>query len=508
MHLLSLMNHLCVLVLLDFASAAEQCLGRGTSCPAKSRHGAALLQRESTPSVGHIDLRSEDDSSTETETENMRLVQLASDVHDLGRLALDRLVTSSKVMELVEVMSGNTLRRDQHASSNAANIMNLSQSLDDLETELSHFRSQGNYSADEAKKDDPNPSLDELLTRVIDKVKSMKARLEKLESKQSSKGNSTISGKTESSDVSDTPPGRIPVRIIDGEEGDEIASGGTEDDSSSQIPLDADVPPADDVRNEMPLLQSDAVSIDSPVDSDEFQYANTSSWGEQFPGCAKGRQSPININTAEADRSAPPSTMLKYVKFSPQTDRLLKNTGHVAKVEGQFGKLALPDGEYSMEDFHFHFPSEHTVNGTLAVGEMHMVHVRIGMDGKKTIAVIAVLLDLFDGDVEVGFFESLKFDQSMPTKAGESTSVGTVDLAALSSLLNGGFFHYVGSTTTPPCVENVHWYVLKKHGFLSASQAQAAKAMFPAGNNRPTQSLDGRVIREDQLASPNEFDFE
>merc|ERR1719329_1771140 len=103
----------------------------------------------------------------------MRLVQLASDVDNLGRLALDRLSTSSKVMELVEVMSGRTPRTDLQASRNATNVANLAQSLDDLETELSHFRREGTTAADEAKNDDPGTSLDELLKAVIDKVRSM-----------------------------------------------------------------------------------------------------------------------------------------------------------------------------------------------------------------------------------------------------------------------------------------------------------------------------------------------
>ena len=49
---------------------------------------------------------------------------------------------------------------------------------------------------------------------------------------------------------------------------------------------------------------------------------------------------------------------------------------------------------YNTLGFHFHFPSEHTINGTHAAGEMHIVHQREGASGLEDLLVVGVLLDV------------------------------------------------------------------------------------------------------------------
>lgn len=229
--------------------------------------------------------------------------------------------------------------------------------------------------------------------------------------------------------------------------------------------------------------------------------------GEVAEACGKGGQSPVDIQMAAVDKSGPHSKLLSYMRFVPLPDRELRNSGKSVGVQGEFGTLELPDGIYTMKDFHFHFPSEHTVNGEHMAGEMQMVHTREGTDHKTHIAIVSLLLQLFEGEGDVQWFSDLQLsDGKLPAAAESSVPVGTVDLGFLSSLFNGGFVHYVGTTTTPPCVEGVYWYVLDKRGYISKAQVDAVKNIFPDTQNiRPTPSLDGPPLFANRIAVPTEF---
>ena len=98
---------------------------------------------------------------------------------------------------------------------------------------------------------------------------------------------------------------------------------------------------------------------------------------------------------------------------------------------------------------------------------------------------------------------------------GEEVQAGEASPAELFQHLKGvstmgegrvrvnSFYAYDGSLTTPGCTEDVRWSVLAEGGHVS--QAAVARlhrviAQFPnyngyRNNNRPTQPLNGRVIR-------------
>lgn len=58
------------------------------------------------------------------------------------------------------------------------------------------------------------------------------------------------------------------------------------------------------------------------------------------------------------------------------------------------------------------------------------------------------------------------------------------------------WYHYRGSTTTPPCNENVDWFVYREPLPLKTSNYNALKDEINHGhpNNRPTQSYNGRTV--------------
>jgi len=201
--------------------------------------------------------------------------------------------------------------------------------------------------------------------------------------------------------------------------------------------------------------------------------------------------------------------------LSVQPDGLsIENNGHALQVNGAFGKLTLPDGVYNVLQFHFHCPSEHSVDGELSKCEMHIVHQREGSTGTDDLAVVGILFDTIKkvgateaSGLDLNFLRQLGFGSDLP-KQGESMPLSNViDLRKeFGETLAGGYYHYRGSLTTPPCSETVHWYVMRKKGAISQKMVDQFKMMFPdPSDNRPVQPLNGRAVLSDKESIIGEF---
>jgi carbonic anhydrase len=60
-----------------------------------------------------------------------------------------------------------------------------------------------------------------------------------------------------------------------------------------------------------------------------------------------------------------------------------------------------------------------------------------------------------------------------------------------------GYYTFSGSLTTPPCSEDVTWFVLKHPTTVSAEEIEQFSELY-RNNARPTQPLYGRVVLESQ----------
>jgi len=58
-------------------------------------------------------------------------------------------------------------------------------------------------------------------------------------------------------------------------------------------------------------------------------------------------------------------------------------------------------------------------------------------------------------------------------------------------------FRYTGSLTTPPFTTGVSWVVLAQPITFSADQMARFRRIFPHGNSRDVQNIDGRTVRTD-----------
>ena len=210
-----------------------------------------------------------------------------------------------------------------------------------------------------------------------------------------------------------------------------------------------------------------------------------SNWGElsaDYALCADGSaQSPIDISdVSELD--------LVDIEFNyGDTANNIFNNGHTIQVNVDEGSSIVYNGiRYSLLQFHFHNPSEHTINGQATAMEIHFVHQD---PNSGTLAVVGIMLTEGEQDNEAyaAVFEHL------PAEVGESEARG--DSLSLATLLptRRTFYTYQGSLTTPPCSEIVRWLLLDTAIELSSAQIEAFAAIHE-GNARPVQPLGRRDL--------------
>ena len=147
--------------------------------------------------------------------------------------------------------------------------------------------------------------------------------------------------------------------------------------------------------------------------------------------------------------------------------------------------LTFADRTYELKQFHFHTPSEHTLDGMHFPMEMHLVHA----SESGELAVYGVFFlrgehnPMFDPIV-----------QNLPAGPGDEVHVEgvAVDLADMLPE-TADCYSYSGSLTTPPCSEGVSWFVAMDPIEMSAEQIEAFTCRLRQ-NNRPPQPLNDRVV--------------
>jgi len=184
----------------------------------------------------------------------------------------------------------------------------------------------------------------------------------------------------------------------------------------------------------------------------------------------------------------------------------VSNNGHALQVDGTFGSLTLDGDKYESQQLHFHHPSEHLVNGVHAVMEMHIVNSaplgRAASEAASNATDEAVLAETGSKLAVVAIF----FDLGPPNKcldqvlggtaprAGCQKTIDTVNLGkCFKTQLDGPWWSYFGSLTTPTCNEQVKWNVMTKRSTISREQLDLFKTRF-TNNARPPQSVNGRKV--------------
>jgi carbonic anhydrase len=215
--------------------------------------------------------------------------------------------------------------------------------------------------------------------------------------------------------------------------------------------------------------------------------------GDSMTGEVGKKQSPIDI---VSDYAVAASFSALLFNYNP-TPLKIENTGHYVEVPydptSYLSVGSQPTDVYQLVQFHFHAPSEHTINGVHYDAELHLVHTNV--IGET--AVIGVLLSSSAAGLPI--FDTIMANS--PTSPGEnelSEEVNVFDLLPFRK----GFYRYEGSLTTPACSESVQWFVMRDPVPITPDalrKLHTVIGLFPnyggyQNNNRPIANQNGRSV--------------
>ncbi len=209
-------------------------------------------------------------------------------------------------------------------------------------------------------------------------------------------------------------------------------------------------------------------------------------WGRIDPAwriCSIGHeQSPIDLGGAVAAHRSRIEE-----QFAPSPFVLFHNGHTVQAALEKPSTLSAEGGRFEAVQFHFHHPSEHTVQGRAFPAELHLVH----RNAKGELAVLGIFIAF--GPRDNPEFEALL--AKLPKAAGDSVRfTQAVDIAKLIEDHAGeseAVFTYHGSLTTPPCSEGVKWTVRERPIRASFQQLQRLVAVL-GESARPVQPIFDR----------------
>lgn len=245
-----------------------------------------------------------------------------------------------------------------------------------------------------------------------------------------------------------------------------------------------------------------------------------SNWSESHLA-AGARQSPIAIN--EDNIVSKPLPPLQFINYDKTFLPVVINTGKSVKIEfatleDEGGTQQTPDdlpyiqggpleGQYVLKNIHFHWTSEHTIDGEIFPLEGHFVHFKKDLEtfeeAKKCEKGFVVLSALYViSKCENSVFEELS-EAVQQVCDDIQTPVQCQNEICYKSLLPkccSSFYSYEGSLTTPDYAENVTWIIVADPGRISRAQYKALTSIVnetyqPVNTNkRELQELNGREI--------------
>lgn len=255
--------------------------------------------------------------------------------------------------------------------------------------------------------------------------------------------------------------------------------------------------------------------------------------------CNGMNQSPLNIvdgvtsgNGQQYNAVFNPALAPLQLSYSPQTSYTVEVNDHTLELmynttTAANDGITIPlVGFLPIKQFHFHYPSEHLLNGVAWPLEMHMVHTGPTSNGTKFGVIGVVFAVSPDPNYSNNFINALL--STMPSAASVASGIVLPALGATASGLDvsnvyspgslgpsfnlmtdifpvanpNKYYSYSGSLTTPPCTEGLYWHFLPTPILISQPQliqmtnllAAAQEGISRGADNRPTQPQNGRQV--------------
>jgi carbonic anhydrase len=208
-------------------------------------------------------------------------------------------------------------------------------------------------------------------------------------------------------------------------------------------------------------------------------------------------QTPINISTFNIVPffSIDPIVQYGTIKLSSVENNEGENLKiNVDPADRANNYITIKGKKYNLAQFHFHYHSEHAVNGNFSTMEIHFVNIA----ADNSYAVIGVLVDLGTGN---NTLQSL-FAASPSEPHGINSPNTLLKISDLLPINKRQYFTYNGSLTTPnfggnsdaPNAGPVTWIIYKNTQQISQSQFGSYKAIYHEDNSRNLRPLNGRKV--------------
>ncbi len=221
-------------------------------------------------------------------------------------------------------------------------------------------------------------------------------------------------------------------------------------------------------------------------------------WATIAPEGNSPFESPINI-------TVPPTNIGKFLKINYQSIVPLQVINNGAQIQVQFP--ASPADSVTVGDpatgntpvtgyltqFHYHDPSETTVNGHRYALEEHFVN--LSPQGGETVVAVFFQLGAHNAALDAILTPAA---QNLAASGTKTTITGAINFAGLLPKDTSTGWYYQGSLTTPPLSRPVNWFVLAQPITLDAGQLAEYEFVASSGgflpNARPIQQSDGRLV--------------
>jgi len=231
----------------------------------------------------------------------------------------------------------------------------------------------------------------------------------------------------------------------------------------------------------------------------EWDYQGVSgpkNWKYGYEECAGESQSPIDIiETSDAVEKGKKDSIGAHGSYPESATFKLsssKNAPVFSCASDDCGSFTLDGKKYSLIQFHHHSPCENKVNGVCHPLETHFVH----STEEGELLVVGVLFNHEMSSRQKGKESRIEAFAPEVVAATEDDGVEIEVSPKMWIDMNSGYFHWSGSLTTPPCSENVMWFLSKRQAFLSHENFMEYYEHIGGypGNSRPVQPLNGRKI--------------